>query len=217
MSPPDAPSAIAVVVRRRARTRPALIAAGLKLLAERPIDSMSIDEIVEAAQVAKGSFFYHFADKHSFAREIAATVRVEIEATIADVNAHIDDPALRVARGIGQVMRFALDCPDKATIILSADRQSADPRHALNAGLRSDIERGVQARRFDCPDIDAAMLNLIGVSHLMIGKVLLDRLDRRQSRDLFRSVLAFAFRGLGLSVEDSGRVLGAVASELLAD
>ena len=83
---------------RRAKTRPALIQAGVKLLAARPVDSLSIDEIVEAAKVAKGSFFYHFADKQSFAREISADVRIEVEATIAEVNRGVTDSAVRVAR-----------------------------------------------------------------------------------------------------------------------
>ena len=203
------------VVRRRAKTRPALIDAGLRLLAASSVDRLSIDEIVEAADVAKGSFFYHFTDKQSFAREIASAVRAEIEATISEVNRDISDPAHRVARGIGQFLRFAIDHPDKAKIVLSADRQAADPSHALNAGLRADIELGVRSGRFDICDVDAAMLNLIGVTQLLIGKVLFDRLDITQSRILYRSVLGFAFRGLGLSVAESGSVLDAVATDLL--
>jgi AcrR family transcriptional regulator len=203
--------------RRRAKTRPALMEAGLKLLAERPVDSLSIDEIVEAARVAKGSFFYHFTDKQSFAREIAGAVRDEIEATIAEVNRGVADPALRVARGIGQFVLFALEAPDKATIVVTADWRSADPRHALNAGLRADLELGLETGRFDCPDLDAAMLNLIGLTNLLIGKILFERLSAARTRPLFISVLAFAYRGLGLCVAESELLLDAVAAELLRD
>jgi AcrR family transcriptional regulator len=202
-------------VRRRAKTRPALIDAGLRLLAAGPVDRLSVDEIVEAANVAKGSFFYHFADKQSFAREIAGAVRAEIEATISEVNRDVADPAHRVARGVGQFLRFAINDPDKAKIVLSADRQAADPSHALNAGLRADLELGVRQGRFDVKDVDAAMLNLIGVTQLLISKVLFDRLDIIQSRALFRSVLGFAFRGLGLSTSEADAVLDGVSAELL--
>ena len=205
------------VVRRRAKTRPALIEAGLRLLAAGPVDRLSVDEIVEAAQVAKGSFFYHFADKQSFAKEIAGAVRAEIEMTISEANRDVTDPAQRVARGVGQFLRIAIDCPDKAKIVLSADRQAADPSHALNAGLRADLELGVRHGRFDTKDVDAAMLNLIGVTQLLISKVLFDRLEVAQSRDLFQSVLSFAFRGLGLSAEDAKGVLDGVAADLLHD
>lgn len=189
--------------------------AGLKLLAQRPVDSLSIDEIVEAAQVAKGSFFYHFADKQSFAHEIATGVREEVEATVAEVNRGVEDPAQRVARGIGQFVLFALRAPEKATIVVTADWRSVDPGHALNAGLRSDLDLGLQTGRFDCPDRDAAMLNLIGVTNLLIGKILLDRLSAAEARSLFTSVISFAFRGLGLPVAEAELLLGDVAADLL--
>ena len=48
---------------RRLRTRAALLASGAELLGQRPIDAIAINEIVEHAGVAKGSFFNHFADK----------------------------------------------------------------------------------------------------------------------------------------------------------
>lgn len=217
MKTPDSTSTAPSPTRRRARTRPALMAAGLRLLAERPVDSLSVDEIVQAAQVAKGSFFYHFTDKQSFAREIAAGVREDVEATIAEVNRGETDPAVRVARGIGQFVRFALRAPDKATILITADWRSVNPRHALNAGLRADLELGLKAGRFDCPDLDAAMLNLIGVTNLLIGKVLLERLSATATRPLFQSVFGFAFRGLGLSVSEAERILDAVAADLLRD
>jgi len=49
MRPADPETSPPFQKRRRAKTRPALMLAGLKLLAERPVDSLSIDEIVEAA------------------------------------------------------------------------------------------------------------------------------------------------------------------------
>ncbi len=203
--------------RGRGRIRPALIAAGLRLLAERPIDSLSVDEIVETAGVAKGSFFYHFADKQAFAREIAAQVRAEVEATITAANRDIDDPARRVAQGIGRFVRFALAAPDKATIVVTADLRGADPDHALNAGLRADLEQGMQSGRFDRGDVSAAMLNLIGITHLLIRKVVFDRPGPTGARALFRSTLSFAFRGLGLTAADAAKVLDRVAADLFPD
>ncbi len=202
---------------RRDRTRSALIQAGLKLLAERPVDSLSIDEIVEAAQVAKGSFFYHFANKQSFAREIATGIHEEVEATIIEVNTGVEDPARRVARGIGQYVLFALRAPEKATILATADWRAINPGHALNTGLRADLDVGLRTGRFDCPDRDAAMLNLIGVIDLLTRKILIDRLSPAETRALFTPVFAFAFRGLGVSAPEAGSLLDAVAVQLLPD
>ena len=45
---------------KRARTRAQIVEAGLVLLAERPPEALTVDAIVEAAGVAKGTFYYHF-------------------------------------------------------------------------------------------------------------------------------------------------------------
>src|SRR5205085_6485557 len=44
----------------RARTRAQIIEAGALLLAERPLEALTVDAVVEAAGVAKGTFYYHF-------------------------------------------------------------------------------------------------------------------------------------------------------------
>ena len=72
---------------RRDRTREALLTAGRSLFAHRDVDGVSVDEIVAAAAVAKGSFYNHFDDKEGFAREIAASARREAEALVNEVNA----------------------------------------------------------------------------------------------------------------------------------
>jgi AcrR family transcriptional regulator len=203
-------------VRRRARTRPALLAAGQALLARRPVDSLSVDEIVEAAGVAKGSFFYHFADKQSFAREIASAIRQEVEDEVGETNQGVVDPAERVARGVAWFVRFAMRAPDKAAILLTSSRRTADPDNALNAGLRADLDLGLATGRFNCPDRDAAMMTLIAATNLVIARVAFDRVPAAQTGALYTSVLVFVFRGLGLSTEAAGDVLDATARAFLS-
>lgn len=203
--------------RRRGKTKPALLAAGLKLLSERHVDSLSIDEIVGAAQVAKGSFFYHFADKHSFALEIAGEVRAEIEREVGQVNRGVEDPPLRIARGVCRFVRFAVDHPEKASIILRLDRQSLDPGHAMNAGLRADLELGVRRGRLDCPDLDAAIMCFLAVTNAMMRQVLADLPPLAAVREMFVLVMLIALRGLGVAPADAESLLRATADDLLAD
>ena len=99
---------------RRERTRKALIEAGRALFAKRPSDAVSIDEIVDAAGVAKGSFYNHFPDKEALVREIARLARVELEAAIGRVNLGVEDPAARVVRAFCAAVRFAVDDPADA-------------------------------------------------------------------------------------------------------
>lgn len=61
--------------RRRQRTRAALLEAGRRLFAARSVEAVTIDDIVAAADVAKGSFYNHFTDREALAREVAAEIR----------------------------------------------------------------------------------------------------------------------------------------------
>ena len=65
--------------RRRMRTRSALMGAGQRLFAEKNIDGVTIDEIVDAADVAKGSFYNHFDGKESLADAIVELVQADCE------------------------------------------------------------------------------------------------------------------------------------------
>ena len=45
---------------RRARTRAELMQAARRLYAARSFDSVTVDDVVNAAEVAKGTFYVHF-------------------------------------------------------------------------------------------------------------------------------------------------------------
>jgi len=57
---------------RRARTRALILEAGATLLAERPPEAITVDAVVEAAGVAKGTFYYHFQSIDELAAAVGA-------------------------------------------------------------------------------------------------------------------------------------------------
>jgi AcrR family transcriptional regulator len=103
---------------RATKTREALIAAGRRLFAERPVDAVAIDDIVQEAGVAKGSFYNHFADKDALVRAITRAIRSGLETDVAAANADIADPAVRTVRGICVYLRFAARQPEPASALL---------------------------------------------------------------------------------------------------
>ncbi len=50
----------------RATTRQQLLAAGLNLVQQQPLASVRIDDLVQAAGVAKGTFYLHFKDRADY-------------------------------------------------------------------------------------------------------------------------------------------------------
>jgi AcrR family transcriptional regulator len=137
--------------KRSLKTRNALLTAGVDLLATRSIDAISIDELVQAARVAKGTFFNHFDDKQKFAELIARQIRVEMETRVGAINRKIDDPAERLVRGMCLFIALALNDPKRATILLRGHEWATEKDNPLNAGLYADLHRGVESGRFFPP------------------------------------------------------------------
>jgi AcrR family transcriptional regulator len=189
---------------RRQKTRLALVSAGLDLLAERSIDALAVDEIVERAAVSKGSFFNHFKDKDAFAAAVAADIRARVELEVGRVNEGVTDPARRVTRGVARFVRFALSDPRSARILMRAHAGALDPNHPLNAGVRSDVALGIAAGAFTPPSLEAGVLSVVGLCQILLTAVILQDLDADGARRLTREVLTVLLTGLGVDHHRAG-------------
>ena len=199
---------------RRVRTRQALLDAGLRLMAEKPIDAISIDEIVRAAGVAKGSFFNHFEDKEAFAEAVAAQVRGEVEAGVAQLNAGIDDPASRVARAVCLYVLSALRDPRRAGVLLRASPQASHMTTPLNQGVVADISQGLLAGRFAVPTAEAGVLLVIGAAQAMLARVIGEP-SPSVAAVITQQLCALLLRGLGLAAGEADGIAARAVHEVL--
>src|SRR5208282_4815243 len=78
--------------RRMVRNRKALLSAAEKLIAEKGFERVTIDEIAETADLAKGTFYNYFDDKNQIATELALTIRQDLNDEVGTARAGIDDP-----------------------------------------------------------------------------------------------------------------------------
>jgi AcrR family transcriptional regulator len=151
------------VDRRRQRTRSAIIAAGQQLFAARPIEGVSIDDIVEAADVAKGSFYNHFDDKEGLADTIVELVQGDCEHHVFVANQDVEDAAARVARALAVMVRYAHDHPDRLQAMLSLSNRSTNVKAPLNAGVTHDIGLGLETGRFKGVAVESGVLIVLGL------------------------------------------------------
>ncbi|MBA4761829.1 TetR/AcrR family transcriptional regulator [Sphingomonas sp.] len=152
---------------RSLRTRAALIAAGRQLFAARPIDAVSVDELVVEAGVAKGSFYNHFADKDGLLAAVVAEVRSGIEARIAQMNAGVKDPAVRVVRAICIYGARVASYPAEGLVLMRNDERGV-PLSPLNEGLVQDLGAGLHTGRMILPSVEAGSLYVVGVAHSVL-------------------------------------------------
>ena len=202
--------------RRRARTRAAFLQAGESLFAAQSVDAVSIDDIVAAADVAKGSFYNHFADKDALAREIARQVRAEAEAQVDRVNDGVTDPARRMARAQTVVVRFAIENPDRARAMMRLFAGATLPDAPLNRGVRADIEAGLASGAFRGLTVETGVLMAMGMAMVAITRVLEPR-GRTPATDLCRDLNFGLLRGLGVAEDLARTVSDAAAHDIFTE
>jgi AcrR family transcriptional regulator len=173
-----------------------------------------VNDIVDAAGVAKGSFFNHFVDKDGFAAAIAAKIRAEVEAKIAEANAGVTDPAARVAGGVSSFVAFALADPRSAKIMLRGHDRALGADHPLNAGVRADVALGVSSGRFRPLSLQAGVLYVVGVCQMLLAAVIMEQMDTVAARLATEELLVLLLTGLGLA-EAEARSISAKAVETL--
>ncbi|ODT85937.1 helix-turn-helix domain-containing protein [Phenylobacterium sp. SCN 70-31] len=199
--------------RRRQRTRAALLKAGQTLFAERSVDGVSIDEIVQAADVAKGSFYNHFADKDALALALADQARKSAETTVAIAGEGVADPAQRVARALCLFIRNAADYPEPARMMLRLFHGAAVPDAPMNAGVRADIKQGLGTGRFQGLGLEAGILLAVGVVQIGVARTL-ERGTADGARPLARDLAEGLLRGLGVAAGEAHDLAEAAVADI---
>jgi AcrR family transcriptional regulator len=194
------------VARKRERTRGELVAAAERLVAERGLDALSIDEITEEADVAKGTFYTHFEDKEDLAAAVGKRIRVELEDKITATNEGVTDAAIRMANGLSSLFAFAIAQPVRARALLRLIPGVVDPDTPINAGIRGDVAMGVKAKRFSVASVNAAVVATLGIA-MSTGMRLSDATRPAASPFAFAAeVVATALVALGLKQDEATRL-----------
>jgi AcrR family transcriptional regulator len=190
---------------RGARTKAALMAAGRRLLSQRPIDAVTVDDIVQAAEVGKGTFYNHFADREALARAITAQIRASIENAVARANAGVDDPARRMARAICTYLRYALDEPEPAGVLVHIHTGHTSLAAPLNRGLVEDLETGLATGRFDVATVESGLLYVLGVTQLALVRIVQEP-NPAFAISLSQQMCALVLTGLGLAKAEADQI-----------
>jgi len=164
------------VVRRKARTRAALIRAAQRLIAEGRTQ-VPILEITQAADVGMGSFYNHFETKEEL---YAAAVEEVLDAygeLLDRVTADIEDPAEVFAASYRLAGRLHRREPELSKVLLSNALGLLNAPNGLAPRARRDIEAATRAGRFHVDDLDLAVTMAAGAL-IALGQLLHDQPDR---------------------------------------
>jgi AcrR family transcriptional regulator len=154
------------VERRRARVRRRILAAVEELTRSRGVDDVTIEDISDAADVARRTFYHYFESKNDAVVPIARARTRELNRRIDRAVESIDDPAEVVSIALRHTLRSFPEDPLCAWFIF----RSGLPQQRLLEGIGEsgtrDVARGVQSGRFALGNAKAARALLGGA---MIG------------------------------------------------
>ncbi len=177
--------------RRRARTRQALLDAGVATIAERGLDRLTIANITDGADVALGSFYNHFENREDFLKQLSETALAE---WMNDVRTMRSSPfateADRIAVSFVVLCRRAITDPKWARFTSESLARSEVPTTVqLRSTLLSVIELGIEQGVFDVANADASSWMLLGVLRQCLIQLVDDPDTARASEHAFTTTV----------------------------
>ena len=199
---------------RAALTRQALLDAGRKLFSERAVDAVTIDEIVLAAKVAKGSFYNHFPDRAALVRAVTADIRSGLERAVAKANQGITDPAHRAVRGLCVYLAFAAEQPERAGALMRIQGGHTAMDAPLNQGLVKDMGAGQASGRFALPSLEAGVLLVMGSGQIALAR-LQEAPPSADVASLAEQLGTLLLRSFGLDPAEAQAIAAQAATDLI--
>ena len=155
------------------RTRELLLDAGAEVAAAEGLAGLSVNRVVAAAGVAKGTFYVHFTDREAFVDALHERFHARVEEAAAAATAAAEPGAEEIWLGAEAYLDVCLEYPAIKALALEARTEGA-----LTASMAARHERAVAAavpsfRAMGWPDAKAAS-QLLGA---MTAEIAIRELD----------------------------------------
>ncbi len=191
--------------RKRARTRRALLTAGMAVLAEAGPEGATVGAIAARAEVAAGTFYNHFPSLQALVEAVTDELASGVEIA-SDVLARIEgDAAARVVIGTRQLLALTDDDPTRARAFVSLLATIPELRSRIRRIVRGAIADGIDAGRFERASASAAADALVGA----VVQWMRSRLTGEGADEPERELLVVALDIVGLPAADRDVVIDA--------
>ena len=193
---------------KRAKTRALIVEAGALLLAERPPEALTVDAIVEAADVAKGTFYYHFQSISELAAAVGVMLGESFDEVLTPARLELRDPIARLEFAFTQFLQKGISDPAWARLVVQSAQIPTEFGRGVREHLKADLAEAITHERLAVGDVELAADIVMGI-WLEVTRGILDRGVRP---DLPRDALDAVLRALGASElevqQDSRRTSG---------
>jgi AcrR family transcriptional regulator len=183
---------------RRARTRAQILRAAAVLLAERPLAAVTVDRVVEAAGVAKGTFYYHFQSMDELAVAVGLELAESFDAVLAPSLGELRDPLARLSLAFERFLDKAIADPAWTRLVVQSAHAPADFGPGIRAHLEVDIVQLIADKRIAVENAHLAADMVMGMWLQIAGGTL----ERQPAEGLTEQAQAAMLRALGVPEQD---------------
>jgi AcrR family transcriptional regulator len=188
---------------KRARTRAQLVAAASALFARQAVESVTVDDVVREAGVAKGTFYVHFKDLPELTAAVADELVKAIDDLLQPIRLSIDDPALRIAYGCSCFIDRALADPGWAGVAARMAAATATVGEVARRRLLEDIRRYVKSHGGVAISAELTLEVVVGIMLQVFAAIAEGRLSSRHREGAIAAIL----RAIGLDARQIKSVL----------
>ena len=187
---------------RRARTRAELIRAARALYAARTFDSVTVDDVVNAAELAKGTFYVHFDSLDDLQSVLGDELAHEFDELLQPRRLSLDDPIERIAAGCGAFIKEAMRDPIWGALIVRSAAAMPDVARVARGRLNEDIRRAVVSGRLHDVAAEIAFDIVMGIAVRAMQSAAEGRLKPKQAPLIVAGIL----RGIGVPAEEAREI-----------
>ena len=196
---------IRVAASRREEMQNTLMVSALVLASDKSIHEIDVDDIIQQADVSRGSFYKYFPSVQALIPALANQLAHELTAEIDAVTHQIPSTAARLVITAKLTVRRLVRVKVLGNFLIQLPWPSQNPEVNVFKNISSDIELGIKEGLFTKMPVSIGcnlfIGSLIGGIHAMLGK--------SSSASYENKVLYPALIGLGLAAETAGELLKA--------
>jgi AcrR family transcriptional regulator len=139
-----------------------MLDAALKLMAEKGMEGVAINEITEAADVGFGSFYNHFESKDAIYAALVESVFEEFADALDRLLSKISDPAEVISVAVRHTLLRARREPVWGQFLIREGFSARALQGGLGMRLFRDVQKGIAAKRFSVADPLMSFMSVSG-------------------------------------------------------
>ena len=152
-----------------------------------------MDAVVEAAGVAKGTFYYHFQSISELAAAVGAMLGESFDEILTPARLELRDLIARLAFGVTKFLEKGSSDNVWARLVVQSSQSPTEFGRGVRENLKADLAEAIAQGRLTVRDVDLAADIVMGI----VLQVMRSMPERGARHDLIREARDAMLRALG--------------------